>query len=58
MDRYIENLRAEVDEMMTADLERKNKENSLNNQIRRLSNDNQILLGELKNRNEKIAMLS
>lgn len=31
MDRYIENLRAEVDEMMTADLERKNKENSLNN---------------------------
>lgn len=31
MDRYIENLRAEVDEMMAADIERKNRENYLNN---------------------------
>ncbi len=58
MDRYIENLRAEMDEMVAADIERKNRENYLNNQINRLFNDNQILLGELRIRDEKIAVLS
>lgn len=58
MDRYIENLKAEMDEMVAADIERKNRENYLNNQINRLFNDNQILLGELRIRDEKIAVLS
>ncbi len=58
MGRYIENLRAEMDEMVAADIERKNRENYLNNQINRLFNDNQILLGELRIRDEKIAVLS
>lgn len=31
MDRYIENMRADMDEMIAADNQRKNKENYLNN---------------------------